>query len=129
MIVLCDENVGTGVPRALTLVDYDAHALVDMTWGGWQDVRWLPFAGQKEWLVFSDNKKMLHVPSERATIIKEKVGIVFLTNGEEHPAKVLRLLLTKWEALQLLWDTTERPFAWFLYPNGHLVRKYKDYQL
>ncbi len=127
MILLCDEDIGTGVPKALSLVGYEAHALVSLGWGGQPDVQWLTQTGQNGWLVFSCNKKMLVVPSERETIIREKVGIVYLTTGEERPAKVLRLLLTKWDDLELLDSTTPRPFAWFLSPNGRLARKYRHY--
>lgn len=129
MILLCDENVGTGVPNALRLVGYSTHSIVSLGWMGQRDVEWLARAGQNQWLVFTPNKKMLLVPEERNVIIREKVGIIFLTSGEEIPAKVLRLLLTKWETLELLWDTTERPFARFLSPNGRLASKYKHYQL
>ncbi len=129
MILLCDENVGTGVPKALYLVGYDTHSLIELKWGGNPDTDWLARAGENEWLVYSCNKKILLVPDERDTIIKKKVGIIFLTNGEEHPAKVLRLLLTKWDTLELLWQTTERPFVRFLSPNGRLATKFRHYQL
>jgi len=98
-------------------------------WAGKPDVEWLSKAGQNEWLVFSYNKKILKVPNERETIIREKVGIIFLTNGTEYNRKVLRLLLTKWDTFELLWSTVERPFARFLSPNGRLSERYKDYQL
>ena len=129
MILLCDEDVGTGVPNALDLVGLEARALVRLGWGGRPDIEWLAWAGQQGHLVFSCNKKMLLVPSEKDTIIQEKVGIVFLTNGEEHLAKVLRLLLTKWEVLEFLNDTEPRPFARFLSPNGRLTDRYRHYQL
>lgn len=129
MILLCDEDVGTGVPKALKLVGYSTHYLFERGWAGKPDIQWLTWAGRAQWLVFSCNKKMLTVPTERDTIIRENVGIVFLTNGEEYSAKVLRMLLTKWEILEHLWQTTQRPFARFLYPNGKLVTKYKKLQL
>lgn len=97
--------------------------------GGWDDTRWLPVAGKNKWLVFSFNKKILKVPSERETIILEKMGIVFLTDGQQRARATLKLLLTKWDTLELLWSTNERPFARFLSPNGRLTDKYKDYQL
>jgi hypothetical protein len=96
---------------------------------GSPDPFWLAIAGQKNWMVFSHNKKILTVPEERETIIREKVGIVFLTNGIEHPRAVLRLLLSKWDALETLWNTVDRPFARFLSPNGRLTSKYKHYEL
>ena len=87
MILLCDEDIGTGVPAALTAVGYDARALVRQGWGGRPDVEWLAWAGNAGMLVLSCNKKMLRVPSERQAIIDSNVGIVFLTTGEERPAR------------------------------------------
>jgi len=129
LILLCDEDVGTGVPKALTLVGCEAKSIHRLHWNGWSDTKWLTKAGQNEWLVFSCNKKILKVPSEKDTIIREKVGIIFLTNGSEYARAVLKLLLTKWDTLELLWTTVEKPFARFLSPNGRLTDKYKDYQL
>ncbi len=129
MILLCDEDIGTGVPKALSLVGCKAKSLYGLHLAGRPDEDWLAKAGQKEWLVFSYNKKILKVPSERETVIREKVGIIFLTNGTEYNRTVLKLLLSKWDILELLWDNVDRPFARFLSPNGRLSDKYKDYQL
>ncbi len=129
MILLCDEDVGTGVPKALKLVGLESRYLRQLGLAGKPDTEWLAKAGQNEWLVFSYNKKILKVPNERETIIREKVGIIFLTNGTEYNRNVLRLLLAKWDTFELLWSTVERPFARFLSPNGRLSDKYKDYQL
>ena len=93
MILLCDEDVGTGVPNALDAVGYDARSLKRMTWAGRADEFWLEKAGQLEFLVFSCNKRMLKVTAEREVTIREKVGIVFLTTGEESPPRILRMLL------------------------------------
>lgn len=123
MILLCDEDIGTRVPQALKLVRLDTISLVKKGWKSWDDVRWLTIAGQKKWLVFSANKRMLKIPRERNTIIREKVGIVFLTKGEEHIDKVLWLLLVKWPWLKHIDQTVPRPFAFFLSPNGRTVQK------
>ena len=45
---------------------------------------------------------MLLVQQERASITREKVGIVFLTTGEEVPANVLRVVLSRWADLERL---------------------------
>ena len=129
MILLCDEDIGTGIPKALTLVGCKTKSLYELHLAGRPDEEWLAKAGQKGWLVFSENKKILKVPSERETVIRGKVGIIFLTNGSEYNRTVLKLLLTKWDTLELLWSTVERPFARFLSPNGRLSDKYRDYQL
>ena len=72
---------------------------------------------------------MLLVPEERETIIREKVGIVFLNNGEEHLPRVLKLLLNKWDDLQLLDDTEPKPFAKFLSMNGRFSDQYRHFRL
>lgn len=129
MILLCDEDIGTGIPKALTFVNCKAWSLYELGWGGWQDTQWLTRAGQNGWLAFSSNKKILKVPIERDTIIRENVGIVFLTNGQEYIRTVLKILLTKWEKLESIWETTPRPFVRFLSPNGRISEKFKDYKL
>ena len=129
MILLCDEDVGTGIPKALNLVGCETRYLRNLGLAGKPDVEWLATAGQNEWLVFSYNKKILKVPNERETVIRERVGIVFLTNGQEYNRNVLRLLLSKWDTFELLWSTVARPFVRFLSPNGRLSDKYRDFEL
>ena len=129
MILLCDENIGTNVPKALSLVGYDARSLFQMGWAGKPDTYWLAQAGRLGWLVYSCNKKMLQVPSERAVIKNAHFGIIFLTNGEEYLAKQLRLLLGKWSWLESLDCLQPRPFAMFLSPSGRVSNSYRDLKL
>ncbi len=129
MKLLCDEDIGTGVPRALRLVGYNAISLFDAGWASTHDVFWLAKAVELGWLVFSCNKRMLLAKDEREIIMNSKVGIVFLTTGEEYIAKVLRLLLIKWDKLVHIHENTTRPFALFLSPKGRLTTKYRRFQL
>ena len=129
MILLCDEDIGTGVPTALTAVGYDARALVRQGWGGMPDVEWLAWAGGARMLVLSCNKKMLLVPTERQAIVNNDVGIVFLTTGEERPARVLLTLLRRWGALEEIDSATPRPFAKLLSPNGRISDSYRGVRL
>ena len=129
MILLCDEDVGTGVPNALGAVGYDARSLRGMSWGGQPDEFWLEKAGQLEFLVLSCDRRMLTVTEERNTIIRERVGIVFLTTGQEHPPAVPLRLLRKWSELELLWTNTPRPFARFLSANNRLLETFRNSRL
>ena len=129
MIVLCDEDIGTNVPHALTLVRRDAHSLFSVGWLGRPDTWWLERAGRNGWLIFSCNKRMLRVGSEREVIQRENVGIVFLTKGEERLADVLWLLLVKWPWLEEIDRTLERPFARFLSPTGRVSDSWRDLKL
>jgi hypothetical protein len=118
VILVCDEDVGTRIPQALKLVGLNVLSFKDSGLSSVPDVQWLTDAGRRNWLVFSCNKRMLDVPVERETIIREKVGIVFLTSGQEWLPNTLRLILTKWEWLELIDTITPRPFAYYLYPSG-----------
>ena len=123
MILLCDEDIGTRVPKALQLVRYGTMSLVQKGWRSWEDAEWLTRAGRRRWLVFSANKRMLRIPEERSTIIREKVGIVFLNSGEEHIDQVLRLLLNKWTRLQDIDQNEPRPFAYFVSLRGQFTKQ------
>ena len=52
-----------------------------------------------------------------------------MTNGEEGPALMLKVLLNRWEKLELLAATTSKPFARFLSPRGVLADHYRDFYL
>ena len=72
---------------------------------------------------------MLNVPREKETIIREKVGIVYFTTGDQSPATMLRVLLNKWDTLELLDSSEPHPFARFLSPNGQLRTSYRRFAL
>ena len=120
MILMCDEDVGAKVPGALRLVGLHTISLANNAWKGMTDLEWLRKAGEEGWLAFSCNRAMLEVPAEREAIISSNVGIVFLTSGHEHPKDTLRLLLNKWQWLELLDTTVARPFAYYVYPSGRV---------
>ena len=129
MKLLCDEDVGTSVPRALAAVGFPARSLVSMGWRGKPDEFWLKKAGKLELLVLSRNIGMLKVEAEKAAITQEGVGIVFLTNAQRPPAEVLFQLLKKWDDLEYLWRTTPRPFARFLSAHNRIQHKFRTYSL
>jgi hypothetical protein len=118
MKLLCDENIGTRVPYALNLVDLDAVSSHQAHLLGATDVEWLKVVAKKKYLAFSCNKDMLYIPEERDAIIAEKVGIIFLTSGQEQLANTLRLLLSKWKWFETIDMLVPRPFVYYLYPTG-----------
>lgn len=129
MILLTDEDIGTAVPTSLRSVGLATMSMAHRGWLGRPDTEWLYTAGRKRWLVFSSNKKMLLVPHERQAILDNKVGLVFLTNGEEYVDRILWLLLAKWKRLQELDATRPRPFALFLTPTGRVLERYRRFKL
>ena len=77
-------------------------------------------------MVFSYNKKMLLVPSEKETIENEKLGIIFATT-QLSPADALLLLLRKWKDIELLDRSQPKPFVRFLDKRGVLRQKYQHF--
>ncbi|MCL4552098.1 MAG: hypothetical protein M1305_00870 [Candidatus Marsarchaeota archaeon] len=127
MILFCDEDLGEGVPQALRSVHLDVQWVLDRYKPDQrnkrvEDVRWLTDAGRNRWLALSCNKKILTVQHERETIEREKVGIVFLTTGQEDSVAVLRLVLNKWTWLQAIDEQIDRPFAYLMTIKGHVSK-------
>ena len=120
---------GRAYPMAFWGVGLEARALVDHGWRGRTDEWWLRRVGMLGWLVFSYNLRMLKVQREREVIIEERVGIVFLTTGQERPPNVLQLHVRRWSDIELLDNTVAKPFARFLSPNGRIRERFRDYHL
>lgn len=118
MILYSDEDVGTRVPRALKLVGLKVVSAVSKGAVSEPDVQWIWRVGKKGWLGLSCNKDIIHVPEERDAIINSKAGIVFITSGNLHPRDKLLLILRKWQWLEKIDATEERPFAFYLYTIG-----------
>jgi hypothetical protein len=118
LILYCDEDVGTRVPKALKLVGLRALSAVAAGTNSEPDIQWLARVGTKRWPGLSCNKNMPNVPEERDAIVNHAVGIVFLFSGNLHPKEKLLLVLRKWTWLEQVDLTERRPFAYFLYDTG-----------
>ena len=129
MILLCDEDVGTGVPNALHAVNLQAHSIYSAGLISAPDTRWIEVAGDRGWLVISCNKRMLRVEHERAALRSRNVGIVYFTDGQMAPAAMLPVLLNKWSALEKLDGDVTRPFARFLSPRGGISSSFRGLRL
>ncbi len=122
MILYCDEDVGTKVPRALKLVGLRAISAVGKGAVSEPDIQWLTRVGNRGWLGLSCNKNILNVPEEKDVIVSNKVGIVFLSSGNLHPKDKLLLILRKWQWIETIDINEKRPFAFFIYPNGQVKK-------
>ena len=117
MKLFFDEDVGKGIPEALRLVgvrDVDFIGKGRRVGKGTRDEDWLPYAGRQGALVFSFNTGILVAEGQRELVISERVGIVFLTSGQELARDVLRLILNQWSWLETIDASTTRPFAYLL---------------
>ena len=123
MRLFFDEDVGTGVPKALRSVgircEWIGKRRKPATRRGTPDEVWIPHAGRRGLLVISCNRRILESEAQRNLWIEHKVGGVFLSSGQENKAAVLLLVLRKMEWLELVDQATERPFAYTITIRGH----------
>jgi hypothetical protein len=122
--IFFDEDTGTGVPLALKNVDvreveYVSQKKKARIRKGTPDEDWIPWAGQNNYLVFSCNTGILEAEAQRELLIQERIGIVFLTSGQETKLQVLKLVLNKWQWLEQLWENEPRPFAFRISIRGY----------
>jgi hypothetical protein len=116
-----DEDVGKGIPEALRHVgirDVEYIGRDPRLGKGTPDEAWLPFVGQRGYLVFSFNTGILYAEGQRSLLISERVGAVFLTTGRARAVDVLRLILNEWTWLETIDVSTPRPFAYLLTLSG-----------
>lgn len=121
MNLFFDEDVGKGIPEALRSVGVRDVEYIGRDLRlpkGTPDEVWLPFVGQRGWLVFSFNTGILYAEAQRQLLIEHRVGAVFLTTGRARAVDVLRLLLNEWDWLETIDIDTPRPFAYLLTLNG-----------
>jgi len=121
-----DEDNGTGIPRALTLIKaptdtihFASNGYHQVVRRGTKDPDWIPVVGERGWLVFSQNKWMVNNEEERRLLIANKVGIVYLDTGNAPAFPVMRMLLNRWDWLRGLdADHSARPFAYLISVGG-----------
>jgi hypothetical protein len=132
--LLFDEDTGRGIPEALRALELP-DASIDYVRrvfrkriqrgefpDGVKDEDWMPFAGRGGWLVFSCNKHLLDADAQREMWIRENVGGVFLTTGEEKKREVMLLILKKWDWLETIAKHEPRPFAILMTLTGKTKR-------
>ena len=123
MRLFFDEDCGRTVPQALSLVGISNSYVGKKSRGkgirlGAKDPEWIRRAGKLKQLVFSCNQSILSNEAERKLIIDHKVGIVFLSTGQERKIDFLRLILNNLNWLEWIDENMPRPFAFRITITG-----------
>ena len=102
MNLFIDEDTGPSIGRALRSVGFHTVDWIGKSRpvpSGTHDEVWLPYAGERGFLVLSCNFRMLQNERERQAIRDHSVGIIFLP-GTASRLEVLRLIMRRWDWLQ-----------------------------
>ncbi len=123
MKLFVDEDTGVGLGKALPAVGVHARYVAKgmPIVPGTKDEQWIPWAGKEGSLVLSRNLGILEAEAQRSLLVVCGVAIVFLP---QHLSSfdLLRLVLTRWDWLELVDGTVQRPFAFKLPPSGRSSR-------
>ena len=123
MILFFDEDCGRAVPEALARVGIRVDYVGKKSKGkgvrlGAKDPDWIQRAGKLRHLVFSCNQSILSNEAERKLVIDHKVGIVFLSTGQEQKIDFLRLILNNLDWLEWIDENMPKPFAFRITITG-----------
>jgi hypothetical protein len=117
-----DEDTGGGIARALrelrVPVSFIGTKGIRGMPKGTADEIWIPFVGERGWLVFSSNVGILDAEAQRALWVKHNVGGVFLTTGQGNRLDIMALILKKLTWFEEIDATIARPFAFLLPITG-----------
>ena len=125
MILYCGENISPSLPEALREQGYDARSFRSMQWLGRLDVDLLPLVGEfDDALVLSRDRAMLDDTDELEAIVASRVGIVFLTSGQQSTESMVQIVVDSWGKLEELHENTPRPFVRFLTTTGTIRERF-----
>lgn len=129
MKLFFDENFGSTLPDALRRVRAPADAFERPRRGGpidpgAPDFAWLAWVGQNGFLGLSEDLNILASETERTLAQAARTGLVFFRTGQSPRWQALRLILKKWDWLELVDRSIERPFAFIVSASGRHRRVY-----
>lgn len=123
MKLFLDEDMGTGIPKALKLVKMPCDSLVYPHASppirfGTSDTQWLEWVGDNGYLAISADRHILETPGEFDILVAHDVGIVFLDSGGYRSWQVLKWMINRWAWLDAIDRTETRPFAYITDLSG-----------
>ena len=128
-MIFLDDGVGRSVYDALTRVRFQDVTYVreefrDNGKDGREvdDVDWLRWVGEHQWLAITRDKRILKQPAERNALIQHDVGLIVLDDNNAMSFELLQMIICHIDKLLQLHENTARPFAYVMDRRGRLRR-------
>ncbi len=86
------------------------------------DDEWLTIAGQKQWIVFSHDRKFHKIDMECLAITQHQVGCFYLWGSNAGTWEKLQCFMRAYDRMREAILTTPRPFIFDVAQNGRLRR-------
>ena len=120
MILFFDRNIGTGIPKALRLLDLpvqiEAHQ--DHFAQNEPDDVWLPTVASWGWIVVAQDYKFHVLEAELEALKQHNIGCFYLWGAESPKWQTMRAFLRGLENVLRVAEKSPRPFAYRIEKHG-----------
>lgn len=117
-----DNNLAPSLAQALAILGEEACHLQDEFAADCADKEWLAEIGDRGWFLVTRDRNILKNKAEQAALRRHNVGAFFLSGKGLSRWDLVQQVIRNWPRILELADSTHRPFAILIPPNG---TKYK----
>lgn len=118
MKVFFDNNISRHLADGMKAFQEDVTHLLDHFPSNTEDVTWLEFIGQNNWVLLTRDERIRWNPAELRAIKVYKVGAFFLGGKNRTRCELIQQLVRNWPRIKGLAKKTRKPFAFRIPPSG-----------
>jgi hypothetical protein len=118
-----DENLGKQLALGLRGFGEDAIHLTEVFAPGTPDEEWLPYVGEKGYILFTIDKRIRRRPLQKSLIREHKVGAFFLMGKTMSRWNYIRQVVMAWEKIEQTVERETPPFAFQISAQGTQINK------
>ena len=118
-----DENLSKNLALGLRGFGEDAIHLTEVFTSGTPDEEWLPYVGNKGYILFTKDQRIRRRPLEKALIMEYKVGAFYLMGKTMSRWNYIRQIVRAWDKIEKLVEKEYPPFAYQVSLHGTKIIK------
>jgi hypothetical protein len=115
---LFDNDLSPALAEALAVLGEKAYHVRNVLGPRTPDDVWLQHAGEREWLIVTQDHRILKRPHERAALTGYRVGAFFLAKNITGHCDIARAIVKHWPEIKRAASTTPRPFLMSINPSA-----------
>jgi len=85
---------------------------------GTEDTEWLPFVGEKGWVLVTKDKKIRYNELEKAAVLHSRVREFYFSSGNHSGAEMAEILVAALPGILRVWRREEPPFIASITKSG-----------
>jgi hypothetical protein len=91
---------------------------------GTEDTTWLPFVGQKGWLLFTKDKKIRYNELEKAAVLQHRVREFYFSSGNYSGAEMAEILVAALPGMAKICRKHDPPFIASIAKSGSMNHRF-----